>query len=97
MEHLDITPSIDLYNQVRGGFVGQGKTINGWCISNGVTRQAAEAALKGMYSGPKAKALKAELVKASGIVISSLNDSVTHSSAKQPATTGAVEFFYWGC
>lgn len=60
-------PSINLYISVRQGFVGQNTSLNRWCKENGISRQLAEAALKGMCNGPKGQALREKLVDESGI------------------------------
>jgi hypothetical protein len=62
----DTVDDEELYRRVRAGFIAQGTTLNKWCIANGVHRQAARACLLGLRKGPKAKALKARLIKASG-------------------------------
>ncbi len=56
----------NLYHSVRSGFVGQGSSLNSWCISNGVALSNARRALLGQWNGPKAKELVARIVKASG-------------------------------
>jgi hypothetical protein len=61
------SPSIDLYNQVRGAFVMQGSTITTWCRKNGHSPVNAKSALVGVWNGPKGKALRNELIEASGI------------------------------
>ena len=48
MEYKHFSPGVDLYHHVRQGFVGQRSSLNRWCITHGITRQLAEAALKGM-------------------------------------------------
>ena len=64
----EIKPGPDLYVQVRQGFVGQDSSLNKWCLENGIKRQNAVAALKGMWNGPKGTALRETVVLASGIV-----------------------------
>lgn len=97
MSMPNIQPSIDLYNQVKGGLIIHGNTLNAWCRDNAVTPANARQCLIGSWDGPKAKALRARLIKASGMVIPSSSESENHSSPTQPATTGAPDFFYWGC
>ncbi|MEL4302341.1 hypothetical protein ACE02Z_12105 [Shewanella xiamenensis] len=67
MKSNQTPPGIELYIKVRQGFVGQQSSLNRWCKENGVSRQNAEAVLKGMSNGPKAQALRAELINGSGI------------------------------
>lgn len=64
----EIKPSPDLYLQVRIGFVGQNSSLNKWCTDNGITRQNAVAALKGMFNGPKGIALRERVVIAAGLI-----------------------------
>ena len=61
------TPSRDLYNQVRAGFIGQGSSLTKWCRNNGIKPQNAIHCLMGTWDGPKGKALRAELISESGI------------------------------
>lgn len=92
-----LTPSPDLYNQVRGAFVTHGRTLNEWCRAEGVNPTNAKYCLIGSWDGPKGRALRARIIKASGMVIPSSSEPENHSSPVPPATTGAPEFFYWGC
>lgn len=78
MNCKNFIPGADLYHKVRQGFVGQRTSLNNWCITNGVTRQAAEASLKGMYDGPKSRALRARIVEAAQI------DTSTVDAESQP-------------
>ncbi|TAM72326.1 hypothetical protein EPN44_16040 [bacterium] len=58
---------IDLYRQVRGAFIAQGKTLKGWCQENGTHLSNARSALTGNWDGPKGKAMRARIVKAAGL------------------------------
>jgi cell division inhibitor SulA len=73
MERLVMISQADncenLYHKVRSGFVGQGSSLNSWCIANGVALSNARRALLGTWNGPKAQALVARNVEASGAVI----------------------------
>jgi hypothetical protein len=67
MDILSLEPSRSLYNKVRGGFIAQGFSLSRWCDSHGLNVQNAQSCLIGTWNGPKAKELRAELVRASGI------------------------------
>ena len=60
-------PSLDLHLQVRAGFVAQGTSLKAWCREHEITPSNARDALIGRWNGPKGKALRAKVVKASGI------------------------------
>lgn len=62
---VEIGPS--LYVRVRAALLLTGTTLNGWCTKNGIARQYAEAALQGRRNGPKARALRQQLMAAAGI------------------------------
>jgi gp16 family phage-associated protein len=49
--------SSDLYTAVRAGFVNQGKSLNSWCLANGLNRQTVEKALKGVRHSRRAAML----------------------------------------
>ena len=51
---------------VRAGFVAQGTSLNAWCRANGVTRQSADKALNGAWTGPGAEALVGRILQAAG-------------------------------
>ncbi|WP_417581544.1 hypothetical protein [Nitrincola sp.] len=95
MEHLG--PGKKLYLDVRVAFVAAETTLNAWCNRNDINPANARQCLIGSWDGPKARLLRSRIINESGMASLSSIDSVTHSSAKQPVTTGAVEFFYWGC
>lgn len=60
-------PSLDLHLQVRAAFVLQGTSLKGWCREQGITPSNARDALIGRWNGPKGRALRARVVKASGL------------------------------
>lgn len=62
-------PSIDLYRQVRGAFIAQGKTLQGWCKENGTHLSNARSALTGNWDGPKGREMRRRLVKAAGLQV----------------------------
>lgn len=67
MKINDLLPGVALYVKVRQGFVGQNTSLNRFCTENDITRQHAEASLKGMWNGPKGKDMRNRLIEASGI------------------------------
>lgn len=82
---MSISPGVDLYIQVRKGFVGQNSSLNRWCKCNDVKRQHAEACLKGMWNGPRGKQLRTELLIASGIASSESVGDVSPMSGRDVA------------
>jgi hypothetical protein len=56
-----------IYAQVRSGFIAQGSSLNKWCLDHGVKRENARACLLGLWSGPKATALRLRLIQAAGL------------------------------
>ncbi len=58
---------IDLYTQVKAGFLLKGTSLNRWCIENNVLRQNAAQALKGVWNGDKSKELRKILIEAAGL------------------------------
>lgn len=63
----DFYPSPDLYLRVRAGFVQQGSSLSAWCRTHDVHRANAISALVGAWNGPKGRALRKQLIEASGI------------------------------
>lgn len=59
-------PSRELVLEVRIGFIRQGTTLNAWCRDNGVLIGAARQALIGVWDGPKGRAMRRRIVRASG-------------------------------
>ena len=60
-------PSISLHQQVKAGFVAKGTSLTAWCMSEGVHCSNAKQCLTGNWNGPKAKALRAKIIRDSGI------------------------------
>lgn len=56
----------DDYLKVRAGFVARGTSLNRWCQQNGILRENARDALKGIWKGPKGQKVRARLLKESG-------------------------------
>ena len=57
----------DLYLTVKAGFVRQGMSFGSWCTQHGVTRQNATMALRGGWTGPRARKLVSQIIKAAKI------------------------------
>lgn len=60
---LAIPASDELDRAVRAGFIARGTSLNAWCIANGVTRQTAEKALKGLRQSKLSKDLVKRLMR----------------------------------
>lgn len=92
-----LKPSKELYDQVRGGFVARNTSLTAWCREHGHSPTNARSALVGAWNGPKAKALRVCIIKASGMSVPSFLETDNHSSADRNDAIEAEEFFYWGC
>jgi hypothetical protein len=55
----------DLYRRVRAGFVANGTSLRAFCIANHVFPQNARDCLLGIWRGPRAQALRRQLMQAS--------------------------------
>lgn len=55
------------YRHVRGGLIRNGTSLNAWCRARGLRHQNARAALLGLWTGPKAEKLVAEVMQAAGV------------------------------
>jgi hypothetical protein len=51
------------YQQVRAALISNGTSLNEWCIQNGVNRQLAYRALKGMSFGRQAIELRVRIIR----------------------------------
>lgn len=67
MNNIIPTPSDDLLVKVRANFVMKRTTFTAWCRARGVKHQNARKALKGHWNGPKASALRKEILRAAGM------------------------------
>ncbi|WP_157019834.1 hypothetical protein [Mesorhizobium xinjiangense] len=65
LSQFDAGPSLLI--AVRAGFVASGSSLNRWCMEHEVCRMSAVFALTGKRNGPKAIALRAQLIRESGI------------------------------
>lgn len=52
------------YRRVRAALVADGTTLNAWLLAKGINRQTAYQALKGQSHGPKARAIRAMILRA---------------------------------
>lgn len=59
------TPGIDLHRTVRAAFIARGTSLKAWCRENEVSFSNARDALIGRWNGPKGKAMRARIVRAS--------------------------------
>lgn len=64
---MSIKPGHDLYVQVRSLFVGQNTSLGAWCRKEGIARQHARLVLTGAWTGPKARALLARILRGAGL------------------------------
>lgn len=92
-----IPPSPELYAKVRSAFILRHTNLNSWCKEEGIHQTNAKACLIGLWDGPKGKALRARIIEASGMSVSSPIEPDNHSTPDQAEATEAEEFFYWGC
>ncbi|ASK91068.1 hypothetical protein KWH04_01065 [Xanthomonas campestris pv. trichodesmae] len=60
-------PGLDLNRKVRAAFIAQGTTLKGWCRDNDIRFSNARECLIGSRNGPKSQALRARIIKASGM------------------------------
>lgn len=97
MSPEQIPPSPELYVKVRSAFILRYTTFHTWCKEEGIHQTNAKACLIGLWDGPKGKALRARIIEASGMSVSSPIEPDNHSTPDQAEATEAEEFFYWGC
>jgi hypothetical protein len=55
------------HRRVRAAIVIRGSSLSAWCAANGATRQNADKALLGRWTGPKAAALIERIERAAGV------------------------------
>jgi hypothetical protein len=60
-------PGLELNRKVRAAFIEKGTTLKGWCRDNDVRFSNARHCLIGTWNGPKGQALRAKIIKASGL------------------------------
>lgn len=60
-------PGPQLYLAVRTEFVARGTSLHAWCTEHGVAQANARLALWGSWNGPKAKELRARILKATDL------------------------------
>lgn len=61
------TDGRELLVQIRAGFILQGTTLTAWCKRHHKHPQAVRSALYGAWDGPKARALRKQVLKAAGV------------------------------
>ena len=62
-------PSSELYLIVMRSSLMKGESLSNWCKENNVARSNVVSALTGAWNGPKAKVLRARVIKESGMGI----------------------------
>lgn len=67
MTAATLAPSKDLMRDVRIGFIKQGTTFTDWCRRHSIHGPSARAAVIGSWDGPKGRAMRARVVRASGV------------------------------
>lgn len=60
-------PGPELVRKVRAAFVKGGTTLGQWCRENAIADQNARLALLGGWNGPKGQAMRARIIRASGL------------------------------
>ena len=60
-------PGLALHREVRAGFIRKGSTFGEWCRQEGVNPSSARQVVIGSWDGPKARALRARIIKAAGL------------------------------
>lgn len=75
LHSADLDPGRALYSKVRGHFMIQDTTLSKWCKQKGIALQTAIDVLTGSRNGPKAKALRLEIIEASGMNNNSSDDA----------------------
>ena len=60
-------PSIELFREVRAGFIKRGTTFSQWCRDAGENRSNARQAVLGAWDGPKGRAVRMRILKAAGV------------------------------
>lgn len=61
-------PSKALYDQIKGGFVSKGITLNEWIKENSLSMNSVRMAIHGVMNGPKGKELRIRAIKESGLI-----------------------------
>lgn len=60
-------PSLELLRRVRAAFIVKDSTLKAWCRDNQIHMSNARNALIGSWNGPAGQAMRARIVKASGL------------------------------
>lgn len=61
------SPGPELNLEIRVGFIRQGTTLTRWCKDNGLRISNVRDAILGSWDGPKGKAIRAQVAKASRV------------------------------
>jgi hypothetical protein len=59
---VEFSGSDSLYNAARAALVARGSSLNAWCKANGINRQTAEKALRGIRHGRRSLDLRRQIV-----------------------------------
>jgi len=68
-------PGKELIQEVRAGFIRQGTTLGFYCRNNNIDGGNVYRLLRGEWNGDKAKALRSQIIEASGVKAPEVKDS----------------------
>jgi len=71
MQPTTTTNPKHLVQQVRAGFILRGTTMSAWARQHNLDPSTVRQALYGTWSGPKGRAVRAKVLKASGVQVPS--------------------------
>ena len=63
IQHDSLTAYESEYHRVRGELISKGTSLNQWLAGRGITRQLAYQALRGQSQGPKAREIRAMILR----------------------------------
>lgn len=64
----NISPSRDLYAEIRASFTRNHDSFTAWCKREGLNVSNVREAIYGSWNGPKGKAIRKEAIEASGLL-----------------------------
>lgn len=67
-------PGKDLFQMVRGGLIARGTSVKGWAAANLYSENAVRYALYGMSDTDDSKRIRAEVMRAAGLIDSEKED-----------------------